>query len=71
MELSETQKCLIGGLELLDLERDSIIMVCLMLRSESQIMEMLEWLCLNFENKLFPTQEQVMDKAQSIMQNNN
>lgn len=66
-QLSEAQKILIGGLELLDLEKDNIIMVGLMLQSESQVMEMLEWLYQNFKSNKMPSQEQVMDKAQEIM----
>lgn len=66
-QLSEAQKILIGGLKLLNLEKDNIIMVGLMLRSESQVMEMLEWLYQNFKSKKMPSQEQVMDKAQEIM----
>lgn len=67
IQLSEAQKILIGGLELLDLEKDNIIMVGLMLQSESQVMEMLEWLYQNFKSNKMPSQEQVMDKAQEIM----
>ena len=66
-QLSEAQKILIGGLELLDLEKDNVIMVGLMLQSESQVMEMLEWLYQNFKSNKMPSQEQVMDKAQEIM----
>ena len=43
------------------------VMVGLMLRSESQVMEMLEWLYQNFKSNKMPSQEQVMDKAQEIM----
>ena len=68
MKLSEAQKILVGGLKLLNLEKDNIMMVGLMLRSESQIMEMLEWLYQNFQQEIYPTKEQVMDKAQEIMQ---
>lgn len=68
MELSEAQKILIGGLELLNLNKDNIIMVLLMLQSESQIIQMLEWLKQAFEEKRYPTQKQVMDMAQKIMQ---
>ena len=68
MRLSEAQKILVGGLKLLNLEKDNIMMVGLMLRSESQIMEMLEWLYQNFQQEIYPTKEQVMDKAQEIMQ---
>ena len=38
-----------------------------MLRSESQVMEMLEWLYQNFKSNKMPSQERVMDKAQEIM----
>ena len=67
MELSEEQKCLIGGLELLKMEKDNIIMVCLMLRSEQQVMDMLEWLAQQLEQDKNPSQPEVMDKAQEIM----
>ena len=67
IQLSEAQKILIGGLKLLNLNKDNIMMVGLMLRSELQIMEMLEWLYLNFKDNTIPSQEQVMDKAQEIM----
>ena len=67
MELSEEQKCLIGGLELLKIEKDNIIMVCLMLRSEQHVMEMLEWMAQQLEQDKFPSQPEVMDKAQEIM----
>ncbi len=66
--LSEKQELLIGGLKLLDLEKDNIIMVGLMLRTDSQIMEMLEWFSENFKRNIMPSQEQVMDKAQEIYQ---
>lgn len=69
MQLSEAQKILIGGLKLLKLNTDNIMMVGLMLRSESKIMEMLEWLYQNFKSNIIPSQEQVMDKAQEIMLN--
>ena len=39
-----------------------------MLQSESQIAQMLEWLNQNFKKEIYPTQQQVMDKAQEIMQ---
>lgn len=69
MELTEAQKILIGGLQLLDLPKDNIIMVMLMLKdSKQKQMDMLEWLHQNFKKEIFPTQEQVMDKAQEIMQ---
>lgn len=67
-KLSEAQKILVGGLKLLNLQKDNIIMVGLMLQSESQIVQMLEWLNQNFKKKIHPTQQQVMDKAQEIMQ---
>ena len=66
ISLSEEQKCLIGGLKLLNLEKDAILVVCLMLRSEPHIMEMLEWLDQSFKNDLRPTQEQVMSKTIEI-----
>ena len=69
IQLSESQKILIGGLKLLNLNKDNIMMVGLMLRSESQIMKMLEWLNQNFKCNVMPSQEQVMDKAQEIMLN--
>ena len=69
MQLSEAQKILIGGLKLLNLNTDNIMMEGLMLRSESKIMEMLEWLYQNFKSNIIPSQEQVMDKAQEIMLN--
>ena len=68
-KLSEAQKILIGGLKLLNLPKDNIIMVGLMLRSESQLMIMLEWLDENFKAHRMPTKEEVMDMAQYIMQN--
>ena len=66
VKLSEAQKILVGGLKLLKLSKDNIIMVGLMLQSESQIVQMLEWLNQNFRRKLYPTQEQVMNMAQKI-----
>ena len=69
IQLSESQKILIGGLKLLNLNKDNIMMVGLMLRSESQIMKMLEWLNQNFKCNVMPSQEQVMDKAEEIMRN--
>lgn len=66
--LSEAQKILIGGLKLLKLSKDNIIMVGLMLKSESQLMEMLKWLYRNFKKNKTPTKEEVMDMAQYIMQ---
>lgn len=68
MTLSEEQKILVGGLKLLNLNKDNIIMVGLMLQSESQIVQMLEWLNHAFNEKTYPTQRQVMDMAQKIMQ---
>ena len=67
IQLSEAQEILIGGLKLLNLPKDNIIMMGLMLRSKSQILEMIEWLSQNFKEEIMPTQEQVMDKAQEIM----
>ena len=69
VKLSEMQKGLIGGLKLLELPKENIIMVGLMLKSESQQMEMLEWLYQNFKAHKMPTKEEVMDMAQYIMQN--
>ena len=69
VKLSEAQKILVGGLKLLNLPKDNIIMVGLMLKSESQQMEMLEWLYQNFQAHKMPTKEEVMDMAQYIMQN--
>lgn len=66
--LSEAQKILIGSLKLLKMPKDNIIMVGLMLKSESQLMEMLEWLYRNFKKNKTPTKEEVMDMAQYIMQ---
>ena len=66
--LSEAQKILAGGLKLLNLNKDNIIMVGLMLQSESQIVQMLEWLNQAFKKKIYPSQRQVMDMAQKIMQ---
>jgi hypothetical protein len=68
MAISEAQKILVGGLKLINLQKDNIIMVGLMLQSESQIAQMLEWLNQNFKKEIYPTQQQVMDKAQEIMQ---
>ena len=67
MELTEIQKFLIGGLKLLDLPRDNIIMVMLMLKdSEQKQMQMLIWLADNMEKGIMPNMVQVMDKAQEI-----
>ena len=68
MAISEAQKILVGGLKLITLQKDNISMVGLMLQSESQIAQMLEWLNQNFKKEIYPTQQQVMDKAQEIMQ---
>ncbi len=68
-ELTEAQKILVGGLKLLNLPKDNIIMVGLMLKSESQQLKMLEWMAQEFKAHKIPTQEQVMDMAQYIMQN--
>jgi hypothetical protein len=65
MKLSEIQEILLGGLQLLHLEKDNIIIVMLMLKLESQQMNMLIWLKNNIEKN--PTQEQIMDIAQKIM----
>lgn len=67
-ESFRSPEILVGGLKLLNLPEENIIMVGLMLPSESQIVQMLEWLNLNFKNKVYPTQQQVMDKAMEIMQ---
>ncbi len=67
-QLSEAQKILVGGLKLLNLPEDNIIMVGLMLKSESQQMAMLNWLDENFKTHKMPTKEEVMDMAQYIMQ---
>lgn len=68
MELTELQKVLIGGLQLLDLPKDNIIMVMLMLKdSEQKQWNMLVWLADKMQNGNMPNQEQVMDKAQEIM----
>ncbi len=56
-------------MKLLELPKENIIMVGLMLKSESQQMEMLEWLYQNFKAHKMPTKEEVMDMAQYIMQN--
>ena len=58
---------LLGGLELLQLPADNIKMVLLMLQSPEQQMEMLLWMADNIKQGI--TKEQVMDKAQEIMQN--
>ena len=68
MAISEAQKIVVVGLKLINLQKDNIIMVGLMLQSESQIAQMLEWLNQNFKKEIYPTQQQVMDKAQEIMQ---
>ena len=65
-QLSEMRKILAGGLKLLNLPIENIMMVLMMLRSESQMMEMLEWLHQNFKRRIFPAQEQVMEKALEI-----
>ena len=65
MELSEMQKTLLGGLELLQLPTDNITMVMLMLQLPRQQMEMLLWMADNIKRGI--TKEQVMDKAQEIM----
>ena len=68
MELTEAQEILMGGLEFLDLPKDNIIMVMLMLKdSEQKQMDMLLWLADELEQGNMPTQEEVMDKAQEIM----
>lgn len=68
MELTEAQKGLIGGLQLLDLPKDNIIMVMLMLKdSEQKQMDMLEWLANEMGKGYMPNQKEVMDKAQEIM----
>ncbi len=69
VKLSEAQRILVGGLKLLELPKENIMMVGLMLRSESQVMEMLGWLDQNFKNHKMPTKEEVMDEAQYIMEN--
>ena len=69
VKLSEAQKILVGGLKLLTLPKDNIIMVGLMLKLESQQLKMLEWVCQNFKVHKMPTKEEVMDMAQYIMQN--
>ena len=68
VKLTEAQKILVGGLKLLNLPKDNIIMVGLMLKSESQQLKMLEWMDQKFKAHKMPTQEQVMDMAQYIMQ---
>ena len=67
MQLSEMQMTLLGGLELLQLPTDNIKMVLLMLQSPEQQMEMLLWMADNIKQGI--TKEQVMDKAQEIMLN--
>ena len=68
MELTELQKILIGGLQLLDLPKDNIIMVMLMLKdSEQKQWNMLVWLADKMQNGNMPNREQVMDKALEIM----
>ena len=69
VKLSEAQMGLVGGLKLLNLPNDNIIMVGLMLKSESQQMAMLSWLDENFKTHKMPTKEEVMDVALYIMQN--
>ncbi len=67
-ELSEIQEGLLGGLQLLRMEKDNIMMVMLMLKSsETGQLEMCLWLADKFQSGTMPTQEQVMDKAQEIM----
>lgn len=66
MELSEMQQTLLAGLELLQLEKDNIKMVMLMLQLPKQQLEMLLWMAENIESGI--TQEEIMDKAQEIMQ---
>ncbi len=68
VKLSEAQKILVGSLKLLNLPKDNIIMIGLMLKSESQQMKMLNWLDENFKINKMPTKEEVMDMAQYIMQ---
>ena len=67
IQLSEAQKVLIGGLELLQLPADNIKMVLLMLQSPEQQMDMLLWMADSIKHGI--TKEQVMDKAQEIMLN--
>ncbi len=69
VKLSEAQKILVGGLKLLNLPKDNIIMIGLMLKSESQQMAMLNWQDEKFKTNKTPTKEEVMDIAQYIMQN--
>ena len=66
MKLSEAQKILAGGLNLLEMDTDSKITVGLMLRPDWRVMLMLEWLYQNFKKGVYPTQEQVLDKAEEI-----
>lgn len=69
-ELSEIQKGLLGGLQLLPMKKDNIIMVMLMLKSSKEKqLKMCQWLADCFRVGTIPTQEQVMDMAQYIMQN--
>lgn len=66
MELTELQKLLIEGLKFFDLEKENGIMVMLMLKSSEQAQwDMLFWVRDNIYNN--PTQEQVMDKAEELM----
>ena len=64
-DTTEMQKTLLGGLELLQLPTDNITMVMLMLQLPRQQMEMLLWMADNIKRGI--TKEQVMDKAQEIM----
>ncbi len=67
-ELSEIQEILLGGLQLLPMEKDNIIMLMLK-SSEQQQMTMCQWLEEKFKKEVMPTQEEVMDMAQYIMRN--
>ena len=68
-ELTEIQNLLLEGLQLLPLEKDNIIMVMLMLKSsEEKQLKMLYWIAARLKIKRIPSQSQVMDKAQEIMQ---
>ena len=68
-ELTEIQNLLLEGLQLLPLEKDNIIMVMLMLKSsEEKQLKMLYWIAERLKIKRIPSQSQVMDKAQEIMQ---
>ena len=70
MEFTEIQKALIGSLQMLNLEKEGIIGVFLMLKTEEQQLEMLQWIhpFLRKDPDQHPTQNEIMEKALEIYQ---